>query len=156
MSHFCVLVIGGDVEEQLAAYDENLELDMHLVQTKEELIAHKRAWIADYDKNVYREYLANPEKYIDLASPNHVKWLTEEFPKMKQWTDEQCYEDAIKGYLADIAEGCDYCEIHEDGSLWKTTNENARWDWYQQGGRYHGKLKLKEPKEDAPLYGRNC
>ncbi len=155
MSHFCVLVIGDDVDEQLAAYDENLELEMHLVHTKEELIAKEREWIALYDKNVYQKYMADPEMYAGRSDERHVRWLTEEFPKMLHWTDEQCYEESVSGYRNDIAEGYQYCEIHEDGSLWKTTNEKARWDWYVQGGRYRGRLKLKEPNEDAPLYGSN-
>ena len=27
-------------------------------------------------------------------------------------------------------------EIHEDGSVWRTYNNDAKWDWYQMGGRY--------------------
>lgn len=154
MSHYCVLVIGSNVEKQLAPYDENLELELHLVYTKEQLIAKKRAWIAEYKKNWYDIYLKDPEKYVAQAgNGQHIKWLVEVFPKMLDWSDEECYEDAVKGYREDIEQGFGYCEIHEDGSLWKTTNEgNSKWDWYQQGGRYRGRLKLKEPKEDAPLY----
>ncbi len=38
MSHFLTLVIGDEPEKQLAKYDENLELPMHLYMTKEQLI----------------------------------------------------------------------------------------------------------------------
>ena len=40
MSHFAVLlVIGKNPHGQIAKYDENLELPMHQVATKEELIS---------------------------------------------------------------------------------------------------------------------
>lgn len=152
MSHFCVLVIGSDVEEQLAKYDENLELEMHQVKTKEEIIASKREWIANYKKWYYDEYLKCPKKYSEGASGAHMLFISEEFPKMLEWTDEECYEYAIRGYREDIENGETWCEIHEDGSLWKTTNENAKWDWYEMGGRYRGLLKLKDPSVEAPLY----
>lgn len=153
MSHFCVLVIGEAPERQLEKYDENLELEMHPVATKEELIAKKRKWIEEYKNGLYAEYLKDKESYvIEANNETHIKFLEEKFPKMLEWTDEQCYEDAVKGYREDIKEGFTYCEIHDDGSLWKTTNEDAKWDWYQRGGRFRGFLKLKVPREDAPLY----
>ena len=152
MSHFCVLVIGYNVEKQLAKYDEQLELEMHQVATKEQLIQKKRNWIEEYKNTVYAQFLRDPVKYKEGCSPEHIKYLEEEFPKMLEWTDEQCYEGAIESYRWHIEDGEKWCEIHEDGSLWETTNENAKWDWYQQGGRYRGALKLKEPNPDAPLY----
>lgn len=154
MSHFCVLVIGSDVEEQLAKYDENLDVEMHLVATKEECIMRKRKWIEEYKEGLYALYLENPEKYREKCNnPGHLKYIEEEFPKMLEWTDEQCYEDYIKGYREDIEDGAIYCEIHKDGSLWKNTNDgNAKWDWWCQGGRYRGRLKLRTPEPDAPLY----
>ena len=32
---------------------------------------------------------------------------------------------------------------------WITWNENARWDWWEIGGRWPGRLRLKEPNEDG-------
>ena len=56
---------------------------MHQVATKEELIARKRRWIAHYKENFYDNYLKDPDKYIEEANnTTHIKWLTEEFPKM--------------------------------------------------------------------------
>lgn len=153
MSHFCVLVIGDNPEGQLAKYDENLKLPMHKTASKEELIAKERSRIEDYQNTVYAEYLQDPEKYrLSTANEAHLRYLEEEFPKKLEWTDEQCYEAAIKDYHDYVEDGENWCEIHEDGSLWKTTNENVKWDWYQMGGRYRGRLKLKAPRVDAPLY----
>lgn len=47
MSHFLTLVIGDEPEKQLAKYDENLELPMHLYMTKEQLISEKRKEIEE-------------------------------------------------------------------------------------------------------------
>lgn len=38
MSHFSVLVIGDDVDEQLAQYNENIKVEPYVEYTKEELI----------------------------------------------------------------------------------------------------------------------
>ncbi len=152
MSHFCVLVVGENPEDQLTKYNENLELPMHLVLTKEQVIKEERDRIEEYKNGLYAEYLADPEKYKEnCRNKAHLKYITEEFPKKLKWTDEQCYEAAIKDYRDYIEEGEKFCEIHEDGSLWKTTNDNAKWDWYKIGGRFRGKLKLKVPHK-APLY----
>lgn len=50
MSHFLTLVIGDEPEKQLAKYDENLELPMHLYMTKEQLINEKRKEIEEYKR----------------------------------------------------------------------------------------------------------
>lgn len=153
MSHFCVLVIGDNPESQLERYDENLELPMHRVATKEELIKKERAWIEDYKNYTYAEFLKDPEAYKAYCQNEaHIKYLEEEFPKMLEWTDEQCYQHRIKDYLESIEDGETWCEVHSDGSLWKTSNENAKWDWYQMGGRFRGKLILKQPDNAKPLY----
>lgn len=155
MSHFAVLVIGKEPEAQIAKYDDNLELPMHRVATKEQLIAKIRAEIEDYKNEWYAAYLKDPEKYIKRFKDNpiHIDYITREFPKKLKWTDEECYEDAIESYRDYIKDGAEWCEIHEDGSLWTTTNENQRWDWYRIGGRYRGRLRLKEGAEPVkPLY----
>ena len=155
MSHFCVLVIGSEPEEQLSKYDENLEVEMHLVATKEECIRRKRQSIEEYKNgDIYQSFLRDPEKYKKENNYNpNIKYLEEEFPKMLEWTDEQCYEDYIEFYRERINDGDDWCEIHEDGSIWHNCNDdNAKWDYYTMGGRYRGRLKLKEPDPSAPLY----
>ena len=63
MSHFLTLVIGEEPEEQLAKYDESLELPLHLYKTKEQLISEKREEIERYKKEYYDVFLADPEKY---------------------------------------------------------------------------------------------
>lgn len=152
MSHFCGFVIitpncPMDIEESLEAYDEGLELPMHKVLTKEQII--EKGWknIREYEKNWYAEYLKDPEGYKRKhTTPEHIKYISEEFPKKLEWTDEQVYEDYISYYREDIENGADWCRIGLDGSLWKTTNENAKWDWYSKGGRWSEGIKTKDGK----------
>lgn len=153
MSHFCVLVIGENPESQVEKYDENLELPMHIVATKEDLIKKQRKSIDDYKNGLYAEFLKDPEAYkAGCKNEKHIEYLEKTFPKMLEWTDEQCYQEEIKDYLEHIEDGDTWCEVHSDGSLWKTSNEEAKWDWYQMGGRWRGRLKLKQPDDQHHLY----
>lgn len=153
MSHFCVLVIGENPESQIEKYDENLELPMHMVATKEDLIKKQRKWIEDYKNGLYAEFLKDPDAYkAHCTNEKHIEYLEKTFPKILEWTDEQCYQEEIKLNYLDIEDGKTWCEIHSDGSLWKTSNEKAKWDWYKMGGRWRGMLKLKQPDDQHPLY----
>lgn len=141
MSHFAVAVItkGKPTEDVLAAmlapYDENKEV-LHFT-SREELIKQKRQEISNFIESNYARYLADKEKYLsECTNQNHVKYITEEFPKMLLWTDEECYQDAIK-----------YTEkenICKDGSVRSTYNPDSKWDWYQIGGRWAGLLTVKK------------
>lgn len=150
MSHFCGFVIitpncPMDIEESLEAYNEELELPMHKVLTKEQIIEKGRKSIEEYKEGWYAEYLKDPEDYKRKHThTEHIKYISEEFPKKLEWTDEQVYEDYISCYREDIENGADWCKIGLDGSLWKTTNENAKWDWYDEGGRWDGSIKTKD------------
>ena len=150
MSHFCGFVIitpkcNMDVDKSLEAYNEELELPMHKVLTKEQIIEKGRKNIEEYKESWYKEYLKDPEAYkANRKTPEHIKYISEEFPKKLEWTDEQVYEDYISSYREAIENGADWCKIGLDGSLWKTTNENAKWDWYAEGGRWNKGIKTKD------------
>lgn len=153
MSHFLTLVIGDEPEKQLAKYDENLELPMHLYKTKEQLISDKRKEIEKYKKNYYDVFLQDKDAYLAKCNKAHADYIENEFPQHLAWTDEQMYEDAVKFFRMDIDDGFDNVEIRKDGSVWRTYNNDAKWDWYRMGGRYAGRLKLKDAsKDDAPLF----
>lgn len=46
--------------------------------------------------------------------------------------------------------------LHEDGRYYKRTNPNARWDWWQVGGRYTGKLSPGYDPEKDPTNWETC
>ena len=140
MSHFAVLLIGNDIEEQLSKYDENLEIPRYIKYTKEELIANERESIEEYKNDTYAEYLSDPIKYAEnTTNENHLKYLKEEFPKKLTMTDEEIYELAIKWY--------DPEDIGENGEVYSTRNPDSKWDWYEVGGRYAGRIAVKDGVE---------
>ena len=135
MSHFTVMVIGDNPENQLALYDENLKVPH--IKTKEEHIAKIREDISRYEKTSYAQYLADPEKYeANTTLKVHLNYIKNEFPKKLKWTDEECYQEAIKWYDKD--------KINKDGSTNETYNPKSKWDWYALGGRWGGLLRLKD------------
>lgn len=145
MSHFAVLVIGDNIEKQLEKFDENIEMEPYVEYTKEQAIEKERQDILEYKKNYYDKYIADPEGYAaGCSNENHMEYLRNEFPKKLNLTDEELYQEAI--------------EFHENlgpnGEIMSTYNPNSKWDWYQTGGRYAGRIVLKEgvAKEEDPEF----
>ena len=156
MSHFLTLVIGEEPEEQLAKYDESLKLPLHLYKTKEQLISKKREEIERYKKGYYDVFLADPENYRAKYPKEHVDYVELEFPKKLAWTDEQMYEDAVSDFIIDAEDEDENEEaevvLRKDGSVWHVYNDDAKLDWYVIGGRYAGRLRLKNKTQKAYLY----
>ena len=140
MSHFSVAVFSNNdtpYEELLKPYDENLPFPHYI--TKSEIIANVRKEIESYKNNKYAEYLKDPEGYVEKYAESraeHIKYITQEFPKKLQWTDEECYADGIKYY--------DNESIRPDGSVFSTYNPNAKWDWYVVGGSFSKMIPLND------------
>lgn len=147
MSHFAVIVIGDNIESQLEKFDENLETPRYVQFTKEQLIAKGRKEIEEYKNGLYSKYLADPEKYTsECQNVGHINYITDEFPKKLEWTDEQVYQDQVEYYEPE--------DIGENGEVYSTRNPNSKWDWYEIGGRYAARLILKEgvTKETEPNF----
>lgn len=110
MSHFTVLVIGDDVDGQLAPFDENLEVDSHENIMDEREISMMRDHFQKEGKDV--STMEKLSKFI------------------REWS------------------GCPG-GINESGDFFYTSQSNpdAKWDWYQIGGRWTGFFKLKKGKK---------
>lgn len=125
MSHFTVLVIGEDAEEQLAKYNENLEVERYDKGEVEE--KYKTHFIEYYTE--YNEETINHKSNFtpEIAAINKTLSFDELYTKYgEDWNDNDW-------------------EKNEDG-IWhefSTSNPNSRWDWYSIGGRWSGYLKLK-------------
>jgi len=140
MSHFAVLVIGDNVEEQLAKYDESIEMPRYVKHTKEELIVEEKKSIEEYKNGTYAQYLADPVKYAEnVNNENHLKYVSEEFPKKLEMNDEEIYQQAIKYYEEEY--------LGPDGEVYSTYNPDSKWDWYEVGGRYAGRIAVKDGVE---------
>lgn len=110
MSHFSVLVIGDDVEKQLAPYQENNMGDC----PKEYL---KFNDVTDESRSSYEKKLAGED----------AEKFKEEYPT---------FEDYVTNY-----EGYELDGKTQLYGYWE--NPNAKWDWYQEGGRWRRMLQIK-------------
>ncbi len=134
MSHFTVMVIWDNSEEQLAPFDEWLEVPKEI--SKEELIQESKDEINGYKNGTYAEYLKDKKAYSEGCKQEHLDYLEKEFPLKLKWTDEEHYKNAIRYY--------EEPQINEDGSVTDNYNPDSKWDWYQLWGRWAGTLKLKD------------
>lgn len=138
MSHFSVLVIGNDVEEQLAPYEESTEnpeytefkditeesLNDYETKSTEKVHMPDGRLLNKWD-NEFRvsgkpgETNRKVPDYLPIVEiPFKVLYLTfDEY--MRDWCDEERNLDGKYGYYH---------------------NPNAKWDWWEEGGRWDGHL----------------
>lgn len=140
MSHYAVMVVGENIDKQLEKFDENLEMKRYVEFTKQQLIDNGRKNLENYKNRTYAEFLKDPEKYeSECHKPEHINYLKFEFPKKLEWSDEEVYQEEVKWYEPE--------DIGKDGEVYSTRNPNSKWDWYEIGGRYAGRLLLKDGVE---------
>lgn len=131
MSHFSVLVIGPDVEKQLAPYHE-FECtgeDNEYVQD----IDITQDLLAEYEKASAETKTSYPT-FTEYVSQYHGKNLVK-FGKSPDLSDNHAHKYG-------------YALVDAEGNVTKVvdrTNPNKKWDWYQIGGRWNGYFKLKKP-----------
>lgn len=165
MSHFTVLVVGEDPDKQL---DPFWELDLHQDDAKKDYRAElnieilndelvkqfqlfkiehskslnnritelgKRIENRDFEIPSYRKdetiesMIENAKKQI-LSCMNDLANLDNDYPNAESWVQE--YHSYSLGNDKDGNYGWGYYR-----------NPNAKWDWYQIGGRWSGFFKLK-------------
>lgn len=114
MSHFTVLVIGNNPGELLAPYDENMEVEPYREDIPQKDIDH----MVEY----YTKYAEERER-IENLDTNDRTTLTRYWKRFKG------------GEML----------IDEDGTPYQmnTYNPKSKWDWYEEGGRWQGLLRLK-------------
>lgn len=138
MSHFTVAVFTDEnstVDELLAPYDEKIRFPHYI--SKEEIISRVRQEIQKYKDTFYANYLSDKEKYIsECENDAHIKYITVEFPKELEWSDEECYKEGIKYESSE--------DIQADGSVFSNYNPNSKWDWYSIGGRWEESIITKD------------
>lgn len=116
MSHFSVIVIGENIKEQLAPYEESppggspfLVFDDRTDEVKTEFETRGKL-----DKSYVRKY-----------------------PTLQKWAE---------GYYA-----CDVREINGQDRFGAMRNPNAKWDWWQIGGRWSGWLGTVNGPADSAV-----
>lgn len=130
MSHFTVLVIGDNPEDQLAGYHEF------------ECTGYNDQYIVDVDQT--DEVLATLKEYTDNTDYDNVE------DPLREALEYYGLEDRIVEDEGEVDKADEHkfgYAVVKDGALVKAvrrTNPNAKWDWYLLGGRWTGFFKMKD------------
>jgi hypothetical protein len=119
MSHFSVMVIGDNIEEQLHPFDENRD-DILTDKTEEVREA------ADEKIKVIKVDGKYEMVYGDRAEQPDVLEVT----KFEYYGND----------LDKLAEDWFGYTVGEDGTYWSSYNPNSKWDWWVVGGRWRNML----------------
>lgn len=167
MSHFTVLVVGSNFEEQLAPFQENNMGDcprnyLEFHNTEDELIA-------EFEEDICEVYVNESLRNVEGKNYWRFKWdsyFTQKYPihgtespglfghgpdidKERIQADGWELKELSYKELYDTFE--EFCTKHhgynerdlEMGKYGYWENPNAKWDWYQVGGRWAGFFKIK-------------
>ena len=108
------------IEELLEPYYEGIEAAPYIARTKAEIIEEA--------KKIKEELLNNPQKsYLPIRASLLIKCQT----------DEEFYNASVY----------DDCLYDEYGNELSTYNPDAKWDWYEIGGRWNNILRTKDGKK---------
>ena len=134
MSHFTVLVIGDDVEGQLAPYDEGIAVAPYRDPIGERLTrSYMEMWKArDDDPDRPQANTAD-----DIGGAPSAGGDDPELDVLAAWLNARYGGSEQYGV--------------EDGEVYRLTtyNPQSKWDWYTIGGRWRGYFKLKEAAMDT-------
>ena len=75
---------------------------------------------------------AEGERYVAYTRQEAIDYARANFPSYKNASDGKCWEA-----MAEDAE-----ETDSDGNIYSIYNPDARWDWWEIGGRWPGLLKV--------------
>lgn len=120
--HYTLLVTGDNPDEQLEPYQENNmgncgpDYLEFIIQDEEDL--YNTSLAVYRDGNWYTTYTTTPDT--------------------KTWKEVCSYDEYMKRL------GYEYNEEEEAWGYWG--NPNAKWDWYQMGGRWYGYFQLLDGK----------
>jgi hypothetical protein len=148
MSHYTVLVIGDNWEEQL---DPFWELDL----SREDMLKDPRAKFNDTTDNNLNDYNTKSVKKVVMPDGTLLNPWDETFkvknekgfnetkvpPELEQI--EVPFKQLYTTFESYMKNWCGE-EPDENGRYGYYYNPNAKWDWYSMGGRWSGFFKLKD------------
>jgi hypothetical protein len=156
MSHFTVMVIGPNIDHQLAPFQENnmgdcpaefMEFTDMEDEYREEYENEGREMVVMPDgtfKNPWDEAFRKPgEGSFGIGSGTHEVPAHLEQRKVMFKELHATFDDFVRDY-----HGCESRD-EKEGRYGYWENPNRKWDWYQVGGRWSGFLKLKEGAKGA-------
>lgn len=148
MSHFTVLVIGNDIDTQLAPYaEQDFDEQYGVFENKEEECRAEyekdSIEVVDIEGQLYSQY---DDQFRDRSNPlsNDRKYPANAV--LKTVTMKEFYGD-FETFLSDY-HGFEAPD-EKTGQYGYWTNPNAQWDWYTIGGRWSGYFKPKAGSDGA-------
>jgi len=150
MSHFAVLVVGDDIEEKLAPYQENnmgtcAEEYLEFVSVEDDYRKEYEEDSIEMWKNGDDLEYTWPERFKVGDILNKETMPDADIEAMGWEKVFIAHKDRYDTFEEFIEDWAGYDERNEEtGEFGYYENPNAKWDWYQIGGRYAGRFKLKE------------
>jgi len=147
MSHYTVLVVGENIEEQLAPFQEN-----NMGDCPNEYLEFN-----DVEEEYNESYKTDTAHcYVEPDGKPHCKYdsrfkETGEYICPDGWTEEEVPVKELYSFEEYIEDYCGYTKDEETGKYGYWENPNAKWDWYQTGGRWAGSFKIKPEYQDLYL-----
>jgi hypothetical protein len=146
MSHFSVLILGDEPEEQLEPFAELSAIDGPLAED----------WRAAFVTEVPRDRFAAAAREITVAAEAAGMPYAPRYRRLVQAAD-------YAALFTDFFGG----ESGPDGDWGYYANPAAKWDWFVLGGRFQGRLRLLPGRrgfsgerswfnEDAPVLPNTC
>ena len=161
MSHYGILAIRKkdnkiSLEDAMAPYDENAEVEPYIRSTYEELVEEGKqsilSWKCDERIKELMEGISK-EDWIRMHAADRTTDSSKEtyYNTIKEIADF-CKEESTgkwtdKDYHAFITRG-EEDHLDKDGNMLSSYNENAKWDWWVEGGRWSDELILKKSAQE--------
>lgn len=145
MSHFTVLVIGENVEDQLARYEEDTSnLPKEWLTFEDEENDLLKAWDSESVERIRLEDGSLTVPWDERFKVGDNIWNQKTVIPAYLEKVQVPYKDLFASFEEFVA---DYHERERDPEMgrfgyWK--NEKAKWDWFQIGGRWSGYFTLKD------------
>ena len=135
MSHYKVYVIteDGDVDDALAPFDENREVDPYIDVRKEDVVPNFR--------KAHQQYLENWIEDLKAAQSDNDKEKIERAERMIASNKEDLSLSDEEIYRRETEDR----DLDEDGNILSTYNPDSKWDWYDEnGGRWQNGIRTRD------------
>lgn len=130
MSHFGVLVVGDDLDSQMAPFFEQGEPGSEYMEFEDQT----DEWKEEFE-NKTTEAVWVKGKW---EMPWHYKSMVESKKAKAGLQEETVPLKKIYGDFETFANDWHGATPNDDGQYGYWSNPNAKWDWWQLGGRWHG------------------
>lgn len=150
----------GEKDEYVVFVDEHDEVVKDYNEPREAWLAPDGTYYKGYENQFYRE--PRPDENVGMGSGfgGGIRWSSQDWGDGRGYRAKVAMEDAeivaLLGYekvevpqstfygsLKEFAEEYHGYDMIKDGRIGRYTNPNAKWDWWQVGGRWSGKLRTK-------------